>query len=84
MLMLLAASEDIPAELRSNIAKLMMKGFAGLIYLFIWLGCCFFVFCFKIEFDSILDLAKIAGTNISGGQSVRNPWPIIGGLFYFS
>jgi selenide,water dikinase len=26
------------------------------------------------------DLAKLAGTRVTGGQSVRNPWPIIGGV----
>ncbi|EGG13382.1 selenide water dikinase [Cavenderia fasciculata] len=26
------------------------------------------------------DNAKIAGTNITGGQTVKNPWPIIGGV----
>eukprot|EP01107_Rhizomastix_libera_P008290 TRINITY_DN2345_c0_g1_i1.p2 TRINITY_DN2345_c0_g1~~TRINITY_DN2345_c0_g1_i1.p2 ORF type:complete len:322 (-),score=89.60 TRINITY_DN2345_c0_g1_i1:1743-2708(-) len=54
MLMILAASEDMPAEVRGKVAQLMMKGF--------------------------VDLAKQAGTSVSGGQSVRNPWPIIGGV----
>lgn len=26
------------------------------------------------------DLAKIAGTNVTGGQTVMNPWPIVGGV----
>lgn len=55
LLMLLAASEEVPPELRANVTSLLMKGFS--------------------------DLARDgAGVQVSGGQSVRNPWPIIGGV----
>jgi len=54
MLMLLAASTEMPKELAFKATEWMMKGFT--------------------------DLAKEAGTSVTGGQSVRNPWPIIGGV----
>lgn len=54
MLMLLAASEEVPGKYRKIVTSLMMKGFS--------------------------DMAKEAGTIVTGGQSVRNPWPIIGGV----
>eukprot|EP00727_Mastigamoeba_balamuthi_P012676 m51a1_g8030 putative water dikinase (347) ;mRNA; f:25501-27512 len=54
MLMLLAASEQVPREQRGLVTKLLMQGFT--------------------------DMAAAAGTRVTGGQSVRNPWPIIGGV----
>merc|ERR1719487_500947 len=27
-----------------------------------------------------VDICKEAGTDVTGGQTVRNPWPIIGGV----
>ncbi len=26
------------------------------------------------------DLAKLADTNVTGGQTVMNPWPVVGGV----
>jgi len=53
VLMILAASTEMPKEDRDISTKLMIKGFT--------------------------DLAKEAGTMVTGGQTVQNPWPIIGG-----
>lgn len=68
MLMLLAASEEVPGKYRKIVTSLMMKGFSG--------SLAFFFFFFKF----LIDMAKEAGTIVTGGQSVRNPWPIIGGV----
>jgi selenide,water dikinase len=54
MLMLLAASSDMPEGVRYLVAELMMKGF--------------------------METAKEAGVHVTGGQTVLNPWPIIGGV----
>ena len=54
MLMILAASRDMPERERDIVTKQMMKGF--------------------------IDLAHEAGTQVTGGQTVMNPWPIIGGV----
>jgi selenide,water dikinase len=34
----------------------------------------------RLLMKGFADAAREAGTNVSGGQSVRNPWPIIGGV----
>lgn len=34
----------------------------------------------RLMMKGFSDAAREAGTNVSGGQSVRNPWPIIGGV----
>jgi len=34
----------------------------------------------KLMIEGFNDLAKEAGTNVTGGQTVLNPWPIIGGV----
>lgn len=34
----------------------------------------------KLMMKGFIDLAKEAGTRVTGGQSVLNPWPIIGGV----
>lgn len=54
MLMLVAASLDMPAEHRLTCTGHMMRGFN--------------------------DVAVAAGTKVVGGQTVHNPWPIIGGV----
>jgi len=54
MLMLLAASSQMPQNERKIVTQQMVAGFN--------------------------DLAKEAQTKITGGQSVLNPWPIIGGV----
>eukprot|EP00123_Amoebidium_parasiticum_P009709 comp19658_c0_seq1/m.23277 comp19658_c0_seq1/g.23277 ORF comp19658_c0_seq1/g.23277 comp19658_c0_seq1/m.23277 type:complete len:190 (-) comp19658_c0_seq1:563-1132(-) len=54
MLMVLAASTDMPVEMREIVTKEMIRGFN--------------------------DLAEEAGTKVTGGQSVLNPWPILGGV----
>lgn len=54
MLMLLAASRDMPEDQRTICTKEMVKGFQ--------------------------DACKEAGTSVTGGQTVLNPWPIIGGV----
>mmetsp|Transcript_24725 Transcript_24725/g.53238 ORF Transcript_24725/g.53238 Transcript_24725/m.53238 type:complete len:310 (+) Transcript_24725:140-1069(+) len=54
MLMILAASRDMPERERNICTKEMIRGFN--------------------------DLAKEAETEITGGQTVLNPWPIIGGV----
>lgn len=53
MLMLLAVSTDMPAELRDTATRELMRGFSA--------------------------CAAEAGTSCTGGQTVVNPWPIIGG-----
>mmetsp|Transcript_1088 Transcript_1088/g.3383 ORF Transcript_1088/g.3383 Transcript_1088/m.3383 type:complete len:309 (+) Transcript_1088:300-1226(+) len=54
MLMILAASLEIPADYRDIIVWKMIEGFRS--------------------------LAEEAGSAVTGGQSVYNPWPIIGGV----
>jgi len=54
MLMILAASRDMPERERLICTQEMIRGFN--------------------------DLATEAGTSITGGQTVMNPWPIIGGV----
>eukprot|EP00124_Ichthyophonus_hoferi_P003535 Ihof_evm6s310 gene=Ihof_evmTU6s310 len=54
MLMILAASTDIPVEFRDVVTMEMIRGFN--------------------------DLASEAGTKVTGGQSVLNPWPMLGGV----
>ena len=54
VLMLLAASLDMPQPARDLCTRAMMRGFN--------------------------DQARAAGTAVTGGQSVLNPWPIIGGV----
>lgn len=34
----------------------------------------------RLMIEGFSDLAKEAGTCVTGGQTVRNPWPIIGGM----
>ena len=53
VLMILASSLDMPAEMRTIVTRLMMEGFNA--------------------------HAQLAGAVVSGGQSILNPWPIIGG-----
>lgn len=53
ILMILAASRDMPERERHIVTKELIRGFN--------------------------DLAKEAETEITGGQTVLNPWPIIGG-----
>src|SRR4051794_41167438 len=54
VLMLLAASIDMPEPDRSVCTRLIIRGFD--------------------------DTCKLAGTAVTGGQTVKNPWPIIGGV----
>ena len=54
LLMLLAASSDMPESVRYPCTELMMKGF--------------------------IIAATVAGVKVTGGQTVLNPWPIIGGV----
>ena len=54
MLMLVAASLDMPQETRLVCTGHMMRGFN--------------------------DVAVAAGSKVVGGQTVHNPWPIIGGV----
>jgi len=54
MLMLLAASNEMPEDCRDIVTRLILRGFN--------------------------DLAKEAGTTVTGGQTVLNPWPIVGGV----
>jgi len=54
MLMILAASRDMPERERDICTREMIRGFN--------------------------DLATEAGTKVTGGQTVLNPWPIIGGV----
>lgn len=54
MLMILAASLDMPERERMIVTRLLIEGFAA--------------------------QAKLAGTTVTGGQTVKNPWPIIGGV----
>lgn len=54
VLMLLAASRNMPIEERTICTKEMVRGFR----------------------DACLE----AGTSVTGGQTVLNPWPIIGGV----
>jgi selenide,water dikinase len=54
VLMLLAASRDMPEDQRTICTREMVRGFQ--------------------------DACKEAGTTVTGGQTVLNPWPIIGGV----
>jgi len=54
VLMMLAASSDMPERDREICTKLMINGFN--------------------------DQCKAADTQVSGGQSIMNPWPMIGGV----
>mmetsp|Transcript_5166 Transcript_5166/g.10694 ORF Transcript_5166/g.10694 Transcript_5166/m.10694 type:complete len:353 (-) Transcript_5166:379-1437(-) len=54
VLMLLAASRDMPIDERTICTNLMVRGFR--------------------------DACTEAGTTVTGGQTVLNPWPIIGGV----
>jgi len=54
MLMLLAASNEMPEDCRDIVTKMILRGFN--------------------------DLANEAGTAVTGGQTVLNPWPIVGGV----
>jgi len=54
LLMLLAASSDMPDVVRYPSTELMMRGF--------------------------IQCAARAGVRVTGGQTVLNPWPIIGGV----
>jgi selenide,water dikinase len=54
VLMLLAASRDMPEDQRAICTREMVRGFQ--------------------------DACKEAGTTVTGGQTVLNPWPIIGGV----
>eukprot|EP00479_Gromia_sphaerica_P011251 TRINITY_DN5484_c0_g1_i1.p1 TRINITY_DN5484_c0_g1~~TRINITY_DN5484_c0_g1_i1.p1 ORF type:complete len:187 (+),score=43.59 TRINITY_DN5484_c0_g1_i1:172-732(+) len=54
MLIILAASRDMPPTERNIVTKLMMRGFN--------------------------DATEGAGSKVTGGQTVLNPWPIIGGV----
>lgn len=54
VLMLLAASRNMPVEERNICTKEMVRGFR--------------------------DACHEAGTSVTGGQTVLNPWPIIGGV----
>eukprot|EP00871_Galdieria_phlegrea_P003571 jgi/Galph1/4214/GphlegSOOS_G2813.1 len=53
VLMILAASTEIPLEQRRVVLQLMIKGFS----------------------DKVIE----ANSQVTGGQSIMNPWPIIGG-----
>ncbi|KNC50705.1 selenide, water dikinase [Thecamonas trahens ATCC 50062] len=54
MLMILAASLEMPKDQRMIVTRELIRGFN--------------------------DLATEAGTSVTGGQTVLNPWPIIGGV----
>lgn len=54
VLMLLAASNDMPDDMRKNCTRAMVRGFN--------------------------DACAEAQTSVTGGQTVLNPWPIIGGV----
>jgi selenide,water dikinase len=53
VLMILAASSDMPLEERRIVLERMIKGFS--------------------------DQVEIAGSQVTGGQTIFNPWPMIGG-----
>jgi len=74
MLMLLASSSDMPLPDRDVCTKLLIKGFNGNTLLV--------EVTQSIHFSSHVrtDLALEAGTSVTGGQTVVNPWPVIGGV----
>lgn len=74
MLMILAASTDMPEREREICTKEMIRGFNGTSP---W-SPFFLLFRGLITWGST-DLAREAETIITGGQTVKNPWPIIGG-----
>ena len=65
MLMILGVSVDMEPNAMDYVTKEMIRGFNGFPYF-----CC-------VDFS---DQARVAVTNVTGGQTVRNPWPMIGGV----
>jgi len=70
VLMILAASLDMDESSRDIVARQFIKGFDGTLLN---------IFC-ALCIPTILDAANDAGTAVTGGQTVKNPWPIIGGV----
>lgn len=67
VLMLLGVSENLTRKQRDVVTPLVIQGFNGNRLL--------------KQFDyCTLDLCKEAGTSCNGGQTVINPWFIIGGV----
>ena len=74
MLMLLAVSTKMTEKERDIVMPLMMRGFKVISFSYDP------VFCKSNSPISLQDCALEAGTNVTGGQSVMNPWCTIGGV----
>lgn len=69
MLMLLGISSQLTTKEKDVVTPLVIKGFNGII----WRS----IFFISIPYK---DLCIEAGTSCNGGQTVINPWFIIGGV----
>jgi selenide,water dikinase len=76
VLMVLAVSSDMDKNDRAIVTNKMIKGFDGPSWFCL---ICMCAFRFPELICSFLDACKEAGTLVTGGQTIFNPWPIIGG-----
>ena len=73
MLMLLGVSNRLTQRQRDVVTPLVIKGFGGKHGLCPYMYTQFMLIC-------CIDLCNEAGSSCNGGQSVINPWFIIGGV----
>ena len=76
MLMLLGVSTKMSEKERDIVVPLMMRGFK----VNLAMHCVSFPEHMFNEFQTSQDCALEAGCNVTGGQSVMNPWLTIGGV----
>lgn len=69
MLMILASSSQMTEHASDIVTTELIRGFNGEPCLFVVIAVC----------SECADCAKEADTNVTGGQTVINPWPMIGG-----
>ena len=78
MLMLLGVSNRLTQRQRNIVTPLVIKGFGGESCLVECTCTVFYVRSFVLV--HLIDLCSEAGSSCNGGQSVINPWFIIGGV----
>ena len=74
MLMLLGVSNQLTRKQRDVVTPLVIKGFGGRFAIIINFWPC------MLDCGVLVDLCSEAGSTCNGGQSVVNPWFIIGGV----
>jgi hypothetical protein len=71
MLMILAASRDMPERERDIVVRELIRGFNGLLPTQCIVLCnCLSVFLTTVALLNYVDLAREAGTKVTGGQTV--------------